>query len=720
MSATTPQADQSLTTAPLTTSLIEKRRQHLSATAPSPYRATKKETSSESPPITFESLVGGRWFAVLGAFATVIGIGLFLKLAYDQGWLGRIPPVIRCWSGAGFGALLLVAGEAARKRLGAWASAGLSGAGIAAIYASAYAVFTLFQLVTQPTVFTLLALTSALGVAIAARSRFAPLAVIAMIGAYLVPFLLPIAHNQPLVLPVYLVALLSVGVSLSGWLRAGFRSVGALTWWATIILGGIWVLANLHPRPIAVLLFLTSAWTLVQSGLIVGSRLPSEDEGTYATFNKNISLAIFTSLATTVWTVAFAVYAVRELEMTRDWLAPLVGCAITAGTALITASRLRFVIDGPTSSRENLGAGYMIQAAGLLIASVAMAASGVTQLVLWLSMGVAAIAARRWTGSRAVGVYGFVLLLIGVGRLISIDLLDDTLTNSGVTIAGLYLTRWAALAAGASACWLIAAILWPRDEQSTSETSPVATAISVLLLMGSMLHTRTESVSIAVAWLLIGVIAVSFTRLVPKLMLGPIGLAAMTLSIGAWAKAFLSFDNHLWRDASAPLGLHPGLWLAVGIALALTFGARYAFPPREDGKTEASMIRGSALAIGATLFWIASSLEVARFATHFATARTTQLAAVSIWWAVLATGLILAGFVLKNHVTRWVGLALMGIAAGKVVLVDLQNVPAMWRVISFLLVGLLMLGIAAIYARAMKAVRRTSALTPELGGAGAG
>lgn len=118
------------------------------------------------------------------------------------------------------------------------------------------------------------------------------------------------------------------------------------------------------------------------------------------------------------------------------------------------------------------------------------------------------------------------------------------------------------------------------------------------------------------------------------------------------------------------------------------------------------------LAGAGLLAWCASSFEVARAARSLAENQQTQLAAVSIWWGLLGVALIVFGFARTVPFARHVGLGLMGLAAVKVVVHDLSSVPAMWRVVSFLLLGLLMLGVALVYARLnTQAAKRPSTAT---------
>ncbi|MFN0136156.1 MAG: hypothetical protein ACKVS9_08585, partial [Phycisphaerae bacterium] len=51
---------------------------------------------SRADAAAMELRVGGNWMAWAGALLVILASGFFVKFAYDQGWLGLIPKVIRC------------------------------------------------------------------------------------------------------------------------------------------------------------------------------------------------------------------------------------------------------------------------------------------------------------------------------------------------------------------------------------------------------------------------------------------------------------------------------------------------------------------------------------------------------------------------------------------------------------------------------------------------
>ncbi len=108
-----------------------------------------------------------------------------------------------------------------------------------------------------------------------------------------------------------------------------------------------------------------------------------------------------------------------------------------------------------------------------------------------------------------------------------------------------------------------------------------------------------------------------------------------------------------------------------------------------------------AMGIATLVVLVATSQEVAKIASETFTAESGQRAAVSIWWGVFAIGLLILGFLRDAPWLRYAGLSLLALAAGKAVLYDLASVSAVWRAASFLILGMLMLGVGLIYAKAM-------------------
>ena len=65
----------------------------------------------------WERLLGRNWFAIIGAVALVVGIGFFLKLAFDNDWIGDTGRIVL---GVVLGLSLLGVGEYSQRRVPIW------------------------------------------------------------------------------------------------------------------------------------------------------------------------------------------------------------------------------------------------------------------------------------------------------------------------------------------------------------------------------------------------------------------------------------------------------------------------------------------------------------------------------------------------------------------------------------------------------------------------
>jgi hypothetical protein len=79
--------------------------------------------------------------------------------------------------------------------------------------------------------------------------------------------------------------------------------------------------------------------------------------------------------------------------------------------------------------------------------------------------------------------------------------------------------------------------------------------------------------------------------------------------------------------------------------------------------------------------------------------QTSQLA-LSGFWGALGFAAIVAGLVWRKRELRFAGLGVLALAVGKVFVVDLAHLESIWRVGSFLAIGLLLLAGAFAYQRA--------------------
>ncbi len=179
-------------TQPIPTSVFEFRR-------PLETSRTKEE---------WEALIGGKLLNRIGSLALVIGIGFFLKYAFDNNWISETARVlIGAFIGGG---LLFGAFQAFKKEYQIFAQ-GLMGAGISILYLSIYASFNFYHLVSQPVAFGLMSVVTTLTFLSALKYDSLAVSVLGWAGGFLTPIMLSTGHANEIGLFTY-IALLDVGI----------------------------------------------------------------------------------------------------------------------------------------------------------------------------------------------------------------------------------------------------------------------------------------------------------------------------------------------------------------------------------------------------------------------------------------------------------------------------------------------------------------------------
>ena len=156
---------------------------------------------------SWEWLVGGNWLARIGILALIIGVGFFLKLAFDNQWIGETGRVVL---GLVTGLALLGGGEYWTRKYPVWAQA-VTGGGLAILYLSIFAAFSLYELIPAWAAlgFSFLVTLAAAGLALRYEAR--AIAVLGILGGFATPLFLADKLPQQWALLGY-VLVLDVGV----------------------------------------------------------------------------------------------------------------------------------------------------------------------------------------------------------------------------------------------------------------------------------------------------------------------------------------------------------------------------------------------------------------------------------------------------------------------------------------------------------------------------
>ena len=136
--------------------------------------------------IDWEYFIGLNWIAIAGAVTLSLGIGFFLKIAFDYNWINQTGRVLL---GLATGISLVVVGEYFHRKYPIW-SRPVTGAGISIMYLSVYSAFAFFDIVPPlPAFFVLAGLVFVSGF-LALRYESRTIAILGLFGAFATPVLL--------------------------------------------------------------------------------------------------------------------------------------------------------------------------------------------------------------------------------------------------------------------------------------------------------------------------------------------------------------------------------------------------------------------------------------------------------------------------------------------------------------------------------------------------
>jgi uncharacterized membrane protein len=176
-----------------------------------------------------EVAVGQKWLLGIGVLILIIGIGFFLKYAFDQEWIG---PAVRISIGFIGGILLLLGASVCHRRKLRGLDIGIGAVGLGTLYLTSYAACQVDHLLPATLALLLILLTTALGANLAALWASQALAILTFLAGYLAPLLFGSAQFNPWLFLGYLF-ILTVGGQILAYAKDWkhlYSSSAALTW----------------------------------------------------------------------------------------------------------------------------------------------------------------------------------------------------------------------------------------------------------------------------------------------------------------------------------------------------------------------------------------------------------------------------------------------------------------------------------------------------------
>jgi uncharacterized membrane protein len=637
-----------------------------SPVAPSPRPVTEPVIATRAKPAredSLESRIGGRWLLYIGTAALVLGIGFFVKYAFDNNWINQTGRVL---IGAAAGLVMVAGGHLIARRSYALYGQIVAGGGFAALYVSVFAALSFYGLIGRPAAFGLMVLITA-GAALAAEvHRSQGLAIFAVAGGFLTPFLVGGDQNAQVVLLSY-DAILAVGTMVMAARRG-------------------WPILNLLSY--AFVLFTFLGWA--DRFYTPAQWIPTEN-----------FLAIFGSLFTWI-----GMRARRARSEPADMV----------GTLLLTAPLVFHA-----ASIANLQPHWMALLVYLTLASVAGVAASMKLDRAWLRLAVFALTAPvlwQWIGEHsgpgwrlapavvALAIYAMNLVAIGerlarhAERWLKAELLLFHVNALGL-FAGLYAifdpvaTAWMSALAFALAIWH-GALTW--FWRGTSEEAGLNSLAVAFAMTGFAIGLQFDQWWAIVGWAMesAAIVWVGLKSRRDWMRLGGAALLAWTLV----RLMFLGFFE-------PPAVFVPVFNARVGATLLIVAVCYLlAFLHQRYGE-QMSDRAGPEIA---TLYVLANVLTVVLLTTEIsfywqmreatdAAARLARSASISVAWAVYGTALIVVGIVRRYAPIRYLAIALLAVTIVKAFLSDLSMLGGIYRIIGFVGLGVFLLLGAWLYQR---------------------
>ena len=677
---------------------------------PAPAQTVAAQPAARSGP-DWEFLLGRNWFAIIGGIAVVLGIGFFLKLAFDNNWISDTGRIIL---GIVVGLAFLGGGEYAQRKVPRWAQA-VTASGAAILYLSIYAAFGLYGLIPAELSFILLAVVVTAAVLLALRYESIVIALLGVVGAFISPLLLGTDLPDERFVLAYIL-LVDIGILAISAFR-NWRWLTLVGWVGSYGIFSYWLIDLPGYDPVFAHLALTGIFLSFAAAMplyhILWRRTPGAADLTLMTVNA-AGYSLLTPFI--LWEDYEGWFGLIALSLALLYGLFALAAHLRKGVPFtVTVFSLAF-------ASVFLALAFPLQFSGHSVA-LGWAAQGTA--TVWLGFYI-----RRWQ-TRA---FGIAALLLAALHLLLFDFwVDPDAYNPVINLR--FVTMAFVIAA-----FSVTALIYHRYRESEGRLKLEVGAMPAMLGMANLValgllsleavnildadSRRWDSllnllerigrlgngatVAITALWAIYGA-AVSGVGLLRRYE--PARWAGVALlALAVWK--LITYDSvNVYID---PLDFTPVLnirflcfALVLGLLSALAVWFRRS--RSELGENENILFLGVLIAANAVALWMLSqevyyyfdSLGVRNGADYEDAMQLT----LTVLWALYAMAVIGAGIASGHSRVRLAGIALLAVPVAKLFVFDVFLLEMAFRVVAFITLGCLLLGMGLVYQRYSLVVR---------------
>ena len=659
--------------------------------------------------VSWEFAVATTWLLRLAVVIFVLGVGFFLKYSIDHGFIG---PHARVLLSTFTGLAMLAVGTRLLGKAYHLLGQGLLGGGFAVLYFSAFASYSFYQLVGALPAFAFMALITLGAGLFAVRFNSLLVAVLGILGGYATPFLLSTGEAN---FPGLFGYLLLLGAGVLGISRR--RQWPLLNHLAMLLTYGLAYLALAEHYTAAdfpvVMPFLAAFFLLFTAALFLYNILRGVKATLLEILGTLANGAAFFALGRGAIATAHSARAVAVLALALGAFYVVLVYRFLAARRRDRGLLLAFIA---------LAAFFLVMVPPLAIAKEWITLSWSLQglVMLWL----AGKLDSRFLRGLALGAY--VLALV---RLVFFDLerqyagaLPADLAWTGyLAILGNHLLVVGGPIAALGGAWFLLkrppaaapSMQVARDNDvgalpGLGNFATVGTAVAAVALLFVCLHIEIHRAcsffyvpltypAMSVLWLALGAFLLAlFRRNGSDTLFTVLGIVT-----GLFVAKLVLVDASVWRPDLGRL-LYVPAWdpalaglrtldfgLCIGL-LALLFA-------RLRGEKSTRLVALPAGIVALALLFLFLTFELNTALHRFLPGM--RAGGLTLLWALYALALLLAGLRWTARGLRYAGLALFLVVVGKVFLVDLAGLESIYRIIAFIVLGVVLFLAALLYLR---------------------
>jgi uncharacterized membrane protein len=683
--------------------------------------------AAAAKPRDLESLIGGSVFSWAGIILVTFAAAFSLKYAFDKDW---ISPAVRVTLGALAGAGLLAVGERLRRRGMRPYAYVLSGGGVLILYLSVYAAYEFYKLLAQPFAFLLMTGVTAVAVLLAVRLDALPVAVLGLVGGFLTPVLLTTGQDNQVALFTY-ISLLDAGVLAVAYFKR-WRVLDFLSFAATTLMTLGWALRYYEDGKLwTTLVFLSLLFVVYSLLSFFHNVLPRRG-------SRWFDVALLAANATFYFTFCYGMWVAADYPEAWPATHALVVAAFFA--ALYYVARARCPGD------RLLTHAYVGAAVTFLTAAVAIQLELQWVTIVWAVEGLM----LTWAGLRAgepaarraaVFVYAFAVLhwlgfdtqqfafspqTLAEGGDHFVPLLNARALSCLVLVSSLAGSAWlyrdqadadegegrGALAKGERAAAVGLYTLAANGLALTLLTLDLSDYFGrQKALSEGLARERAEGArqfSLTALWSIYGAGLVAYGVWRAQRAARYAGLALLVVATMKALILDLGFYDAVWH---APLVNHTFLAFALLVAAYAAAVRLYArggggVTDEERAVVPALVVVANVLALAALSAEAVGYFESRRVLDADAGAQRDVVLAkqlsLSVVWALYGAGLLVVGRVRRSRLLRLMALALLGLTTLKVFLLDLSGLDRAYRIVSFIVLGAILLAVSYLYQKSQQ------------------